>query len=237
MKNAAEVLLLFLLFSVNIAFASGGYTVTPYVTPYPPSTGPIDTSGADTHVSFFQLPLWVQVSCITGAVFAFLALFKGIPLVLGRVEELLDNKNRCAILEYIGSHPGSTITDIALNTHVNYGTARYHLFLLIRERKIVRKNDGNKMYHFKNGGTSPEREEVYGYIRNPRKRELLMTILNEPGISNATLAERFYLDKSSVHRHLRQFLDEKMIERHWDGKNVGYTVTPDVAKMLAEFSA
>ena len=37
-------------------------------------------------------------------------------------------------------------------------------------------------------------------------------------------------------RRLHQFLDEKMIESHWDGKNRGYSVTPDVAKMLAEFS-
>ena len=63
-----------------------------------------------------------------------------------------------------------------------------------------------------------------------------MAILNEPGISNATLAERLHLDKSSVHRHLRQFLEEKMVESRWDGKNVGYTITPEVAKMLAEFS-
>jgi DNA-binding IclR family transcriptional regulator len=62
-----------------------------------------------------------------------------------------------------------------------------------------------------------------------------MAIFNEPGISNATLAERLYLDTSSVHRHLRQFLNEKMIEGHWDGKNVGYIVTPEVAKMLEEY--
>ncbi|ABS55707.1 regulatory protein, ArsR [Methanoregula boonei 6A8] len=236
MKNATKVLLFFLLFSFIIAVASGGYTVTPYVTPYSLSTGPYDASGADAHVSFFQLPLWIQISCITGAVLAFLALFKCIPLVLGRVEELLDNKNRRAILDYVGSHPGCTITDISQNTGLNRGTVKYHLFLLLREQKIVRKNDGNKMYHFKNGGASPERKQEYGYIRNPRKREILMAILNEPGISNATLAERLHLDKSSVHRHLHQFLEEKMIESHWDGKNVGYTVTPEVAKMLAEFS-
>jgi predicted transcriptional regulator len=44
-----------------------------------------------------------------------------------------------------------------------------------------------------------------------------------------------HLDKSSVHWHLHQFLNEKMIEGHWDGKNVGYSVTPEVVKMLAEF--
>ena len=233
MRRSTAALLFFLLFTINIAAVSAGYIVTPY----PPSNGHYDAAGADAKVSFFQLPLWVQLSCISGAVLTFLALFKGIPLVLGRIEELLDNKNRIPVLEYVTSHPGCTITDISLNTNINRGTARYHLFLLLREHKIVRKNDGNKVYHFKNGGTSPKRKQEYGYLRNPRKREILMAILNEPGISNATIAERLHIDKSSVHRHLRQFLDEKMIESHWDGKNVGYTVTPDVAKMLAEFSA
>ena len=93
------------------------------------------------------------------------------------------------------------------------------------------------MYHFKNGGAGPEREQVYGYIRNPRKRQILVTILNEPGISNIAIAEQLHLDKSSVYRHLRQFLDEKMVECRWDGKNMRYSVTLDVEKMLGEFSA
>jgi len=232
MKNATKVLLLFLLFSVIIVSVSGDYTVTPYS----PPTGPYDASGADSNVSFFQLPLWVQASWIIGVVIAGLGAIKFGPLVLGRIEELLNNKNRRTILEYVSSHSGCTIADISLNTHINRGTARYHLFLLLRERKIVRKTDGNKMYHFKNGGTSPERKQVYGYIRNPRKRQILVAIQNEPGISNTALAERLHIDKSSVHRHLRQFQDEEMVESHWDGKNMCYSVTPDVEKMLGEFS-
>ncbi|MFA6363867.1 winged helix-turn-helix transcriptional regulator [Methanoregula sp.] len=232
MKTATKVLPLFLLFSVFIASVSGDYTVTPYS----PPTGPYDASGADANVSFFQLPLWVQASEIIGVVVAGLGANKFGPLVLGRIEELLNNKKRRTILEYVSSHPGCTIADISLNTTINRGTVKFHLFLLLRERKIVRKNDGNKMYHFKNGGASPERKQMYGYIRNPRKREILMVILNEPGISNTTLAERLSLDKSSVHRHLRQFLDEQMVESRWDGKNVGYSVTPEVVKLLAEFS-
>jgi predicted transcriptional regulator len=231
MRWSTAVLLFFLFFTINVTAVSAGYIVTPY----PPSNSHYNAAGADEKVLFFQLPLWIQISCIVGAALGCLALFKCIPLILCRVEKLLNNKNRRAVLEYVSSHPGCTIADISLNTSINRGTVKYHLFLLLRERKIVRKNDGNKMYHFKNGGASPERKQVYGYIRNPRKREILMAIFNEPGISNATLAERLYLDTSSVHRHLRQFLNEKMIEGHWDGKNVGYIVTPEVAKMLEEY--
>lgn len=232
MKNATKIILFFLLFSINIALVSGGYTVAPYS----PPTGPYDASGADANMSFFQLPLWVQASWVIGIVLAGLWAIKFGPLVLGRIEELLDNKNRRAILDYIGSHPGCTIADISLNTHINRGTARYHLFLLLRERKIVRKTDGNRVYLFKNRGIDPEKKQVFGYIQNPEKRQILFVIQNEPGISNTALAERLHLDKSSVHRHLRQFLDEKMVECHWDGKNMCYSVTPDVEKMLGEFS-
>ncbi|MFZ1127818.1 winged helix-turn-helix transcriptional regulator [Methanoregula sp.] len=232
MKNATKVLLLFLLFSVIITLASGAYTVTPYS----PPTGPYDASGADANISFFQLPLWVQASWIIGIVLAGLGAIKFGPLVLGRIEELLNNKNRRAIIDYIGKHPGCTVTDISFNTRINRGTVKYHLFLLLRELKIVRKNDGNKIYHFKNSGICLEKKQVFGYIQNPRKRQILAAIQNEPGISNSSLAERLHLDKSSVHRHLRQFLDEKMVEGHWDGKNVGYSVSPDVAIILAEFS-
>jgi predicted transcriptional regulator len=232
MKNATKVLLLLLLFSINIALVSGGYTVTPYS----PPTGPYDTSGADAHVSFFQLPLWIQASWVIGFLLALFATTKFGPLVLGRIEELLNNKNRRAILEFISNHPGCTIAELSLNTQLNRGTIKYHLFLLLRERKIVRKNDGNKVYHFKNSGICLEKKQVFGYIQNPRKQQILFIIFNEPGISNSSLAERLHLDKSSVHRHLRQFLDEKMVEGHWDGKNICYSVTPEVATILAEFS-
>ena len=81
------------------------------------------------------------------------------------------------------------------------------------------------LHFFKNGGASPKRKQVYGYLRNPRKRQILVAILNEPGISNIALAGQLHLDKSSVYGHLHQFLDEKMVECHWDGKNMCYSVT------------
>ena len=93
---------------------------------------------------------------------------------------LLNNKNRRAIIDYIGKHPGCTVTDISFNTRINRGTVKYHLFLLLRERKIVRKNDGNKIYHFKNSGICLEKKQVFGYIQNPRKRQILAAIQNDP---------------------------------------------------------
>jgi predicted transcriptional regulator len=232
MKPSTKVLLFFLLVTINIAVVSAGYTVTPYS----PPTGPYDATGADANVSFFQLPHWIQISWIIGLLFAFIATIKFGPLVLGRIKNLLKNKNRLAILDYIGDHPGCTITDLSMNTQINRGTVKYHLSLLLIERKIVRINDGNRIYLFKNGGICFEKKHVLGYIQNPTKRQILSVILNEPGISNTAIAEKLELDKSSIYRHLCQFLDEKMVECHWNGKNMCYHVTPDVEKILNESS-
>ncbi len=232
MRRSVIVLLFFLLLTVNIAVVSAGYTVTPYK----PAIGPIDSSGADANVSFFQLPLWIQISCITGSLLTFFAAIKFGPVILGRLGDLLNSKNRRAILDYIGDHPGCTITDLSANTRLNRGTVKYHLFLLVRERNVVRKNDGNRMYLFKNGDIDQEKKQVLGYIQNPAKRQILLVIRNEPGINNTAIAERLQIDKSSVYRHLSQFLDEKMVECHWNGKNRCYHVTSDVEKILDESS-
>jgi len=233
MRHTAIIFLLFLLVLINIHGVSGTYSVVPRSQ----FVGPVDdATGADAHVLFFELPLWIQISCIIGTGCAFFSVVKFGPLILGRIRNILNNKNRTAIFEYIDLHPGCTIADLSANIHINRGTVKYHIYMLMLERKIVQKQDGNKVYLFKNGGNFLEKKQILGYIRNPTKQKILFTIINEPGISNSAIAERLHLDKSSIYRHLQQFLDEKMVECHWNGKNMCYELTPETGKILNEIS-
>jgi predicted transcriptional regulator len=227
-------IILFLLVLINIHSVSGTYSVVPRSQ----FVGPVDdATGADAHVLFFELPLWIQISCIIGTVCAFFSGIKFGPIILGRIRDVLKNRNRGLVFEYIDLHPGCTIADLSANVHINRGTVKYHIYMLMLERKIVQKKDGNKVYLFKNSGNFQEKKQIFGYIRNPAKQKILFTILKEPGISNSVIAERLHLDKSSIYRHLQQFLDEKMVECHWNGKNMCYEVTPEVSKILNNFSS
>ncbi|WP_292345863.1 MULTISPECIES: winged helix-turn-helix transcriptional regulator [unclassified Methanoregula] len=210
------------------ALAGGGYTVEPYS----PPTGPFDSAGSDMTVSFFDLPLWIQLSWAAGALVAGFTVLKFGPVVLARIRNILKNEKRREILEYVGQNPGCTTADIVRDMNLNRGTAKYHIYLLGLESKVTEKKDGKMRYLFRNGGIRPEKKQVYGYIRNPTKREILMTIFREPGISNLQIAERMQLDKSTVHWHLSRFLEERIVDSVWDGRNMNYTVTDDVAEIL-----
>jgi len=231
MKRLSMLLLFFLVFAVDIATVQGGYSVEPFS----PVAGPSDTSGADSTITFFELPLWIQLSWIISSFLAIFGMIKFGPLLIGKIRDIVQNKNRSAILEYIGNNPGCTIADLSKNTGINRGTARYYLCLLLVEQKVVRKKDGKQGYLFANGGKQLGRKRVRGYIMNPAKREILNTILTCPGISNKEIAERLHFDPSTIHWHLQQFLDEEMILSRWDGRNMNYVLLPEVEDILREY--
>lgn len=231
MKHSSAILFYFLVAMVNIAVVQGGYTVEPFS----PVAGPSDTSGADSTITFFELPLWIQISWIISSLLAIFGAIKFGPFLIGKIRNIVQNKNRIAILDYIGNNPGCTIADLSRNTGINRGTARYYLFLLLVEQKVVRKKDGKQGYLFTNGGIHLERKRVYGYIMNPAKREILNTIRTYPGISNKEIAEHLQFDPSTIHWHLQQFLEEKMVASRWDGRNLNYVLFPYVEDILGEY--
>jgi predicted transcriptional regulator len=230
MKSYSIILFLLIVFIANVSPVHAGYTIDPS----PLRNGTIDSLGADTTVSFSELPLWVQLAWIISSLVAIFGAIKLGPVVIGKVREILQNKNQAVILEYIRRNPGCTLSGLSKKTGINPGTIKYHLYILILERKIVRERDGKLSYLFVNGDIPPEKRQVYGHIMNPAKREILDIILNRPGISNKEIAHQLQLDPSTVYWHLQQFLGDKMIASHWDGRSRNYTLLPEVEEILKE---
>ncbi|MEN6443510.1 MAG: winged helix-turn-helix transcriptional regulator, partial [Methanoregula sp.] len=127
------------------------------------------------------------------------------------------------------------IADLSKNTGINRGTARYHLYLLLLERKVVQKKYGKLSYIFANSGRPLEKKRVYGYIMNPTKQKILNLILDQPGISNKEIAERLDLKRNTIHWHLQQFIEEEMVAFRWDGRNRNYIILPEVEAILRKF--
>jgi predicted transcriptional regulator len=228
MKYSLIVLLFLLVITVNIAVAREGYSIDQF----PLQNGTSDVIGADATISFFELPLWVQLVWILSSIIAIFGVIKFGPIIIEKVKVILQNENRAAMLEYIGNNPGCTLADLWKNIGLNRGTARYHLYLLLIERRIFRKTEGKLSYLFINGGTRVARTQMYGYIMNPSKREILETILDKPGICNKEIADCLQTDPSTVHWHLQQLLEEEMVVSHRDGRIVNYILFPDVEVIL-----
>jgi len=228
MKYLQILPLFFLVISCHALAAPGGYIIEPYS----PQPGFTDASGSDGITPFWDLPLWIQICWITSVLVAGFGAIKFGPFIIGKVKTILKNKNRSAMMEYIGSNPGCILADLLKNTKINRGTARYHLYILLIERKVVQKKDGKLSYLFTNSGRPLEKKQVYGYIMNPLKKKILDLILIQPGISNKEIADRLHLKRNSVHWHLRQLLEAEMVVSRWDGRSMNYIILPDIENIM-----
>jgi len=164
---------------------------------------------------------------------AFLGLMKLIPFVLGKIDDLLKNENRHNILNYIHANPGTTIARISEAQQIERGTVKYHLYKLESEGKIVFRRMGKFSRLFRNSGSfSNDEQKVIAHLQNQNSRSILMTILEQPGITNQELAERLGIEKSAIHWHMEKFIGDGLIRFVSDGKFKRYFVIDNASIML-----
>ncbi len=227
-------LLLFLfVFSITAHAENDGYIIEPH---NPRTNELIDTSGADATISFWELPLWIKVAYLSGVILASLGLFKIIPVVLGRIINKLENQNRESIFKYVLDNPGSTIAEISYQQKINRGSAKYHVYKLKSENKIILKKIGKFLRLFQNSGAFTDNEQVIAsHLKDETRRLLLCAILKNPGITNQELANKLDLDKSTVHWHVQQLIKDNIITSEQESKYRKYTINADTEVILLRF--
>ncbi len=232
MRWMGYILFFIFVFSFVANAENGGYTVEPYS----PQKGLIDTSGADATISFWELPLWIQIAYISGIVLASLGLFKIIPIVLGRIKNLLENQSRQGIFKYILNNPGCSIAEISEQEKVNRGSVRYHINKLKFKEKIILKRIGKFSRLFQNSDAFKDNEQkVAAHLKNETSRLLLWAILENPGVTNQELVEKIHLAKSTIHWYTQQFRNDNIIVFKQEGKYRRYFVNTDAEITLLRF--
>ena len=227
------VLIFFLFFFSIAAHAQKGGSTEDSV---PTQNGPIDTSGADATISFWELPLSIQIAYILGIILASLGLFKLIPIVLGRIKNLLENQNRQGIFKYILNNPGCTIAEISDKQEINRGSVKYHINKLKSQEKISFMKMGKFLRLFQNSGAFKDNEQkMAAHLKNEISRLLLWAILENPGITNQELTDKFHLDKSTIHWYIQQFRKDNIVIFEQEGKYKRYFVNADVEVALLRF--
>ena len=217
---------IFLIFSTTALSDDGGYVVRPHVGG---GVG-VDSTGADATITFWDLPLRIQVVYVSGIIMAFLGSFKIFPAIISRIKRFVENQNRQNISKYIIDNPGTTKAEISRNLGINRGTVKYHLHKLESDGKIASMKVGKFTRLFKNSSALKNDEKIIAsHIRGETSRTLLWTILENPGITNQELAEAFRLDKSTVHWHIHKFLAGDMIKFEKEGRYLKYYVKDDAA--------
>lgn len=207
----------------------GDYVVTPAT---PPGEGTVAVDAAAE--SYWDLPLWVRLlsAVDTLLIMGWLAAF--LPPVAGRIENVLDNRNRLRIFSYVERNPGCTPAEITARQNMANGTVKYHVQMLEAEGMIILKRMGKFTRLFKSAGSSDLERVAATYVRNETSRSLLQAIMDHPGITNSSLAEQFQLDKSSIHWHIDRFLRDRLIRFEQDGKFKRYYVSEEAKGVLTK---
>jgi predicted transcriptional regulator len=216
------------------AQADGGYDVMPH----PPSATPNNltkATGADKAVSFWQLPTWVIIFYITAAIIAIIGLFKLLPIIIGKIENLYTNRHRKDIFLYVENNPGCTVREVSKNRKINLGTVKYHIWKLEADRKIVTKKIGKFLRIYRPSDRDDIEIVMLSHIKNKARLPFLAMIMDNPGITNQEIAVRLNLRKSTVSWHANALLRDMIIRSERDGKFIRYYMNVEAEGILSRF--
>jgi DNA-binding transcriptional ArsR family regulator len=78
---------------------------------------------------------------------------------------------------------------------------------------------------------------VFAALADPRRRELLELLASMPGASAGTLAERLPVTRQAVAQHLTVLEESSLVSRRRDGRQVLFSVRPEVLTATADWLA
>ncbi len=198
-------LILFLSLSPSALTDTGGYTVEKHA----PQDGLIDSSGADSTVTFWDIPLWIKMAYISGIVFAFLGSLKIFPMILEGVRRIfrsnaLENKNRFRIYNFIKENPGVYFRELISRLKINKGTAEYHLKMLELAGLIASlQNKGYKRYFLNGSKFSNSDQAVLSALREDTPKRILVALIKKPGLSQGEIANVIGISRPAVIWHMK----------------------------------
>ncbi len=248
-KKWVCISILILFFTTSSAIASDGYSVgTSPISDidtstdgYTVGTSPLPgnlthNSGADGTWSFWQLPLWIQIAYISSGLIGLLALLKISPVVIGKIIDVLGNRNREKVFRHIQTHPGSTARDISREEGMNIGTVKYHVSMLEVARKITTKRIKKFIRIFQNSNTYDDKEKVIlSALAIPAYKLILLSLMDSPGMTNRQISKILEISDSGSYQHLKRLLGDRIIRFERDGGQKKYYVN-DGAKVIIEKS-
>ncbi len=182
-------------------------------------------------VSFFELPLWIQLYVLPGLLFGVVASFLAVASVVRQRKN--ENQNKRSVLSYVSGNPGCTAPELARGRNMNIGTARYHIQRLQDEGRIVLEKIGKYSRIFVNSHTCDDREKlIASHLHSDSSRSIISALMEAPGASNQMLSEKLGMEKSLVYRYMQKLLEDGIVTFEWEGKNKLYYIDTTAKEAL-----
>jgi DNA-binding MarR family transcriptional regulator len=125
--------------------------------------------------------------------------------------QVLKQDTRRNIYDYIASNPGAYFSSIMKNLKLKNGVTSYHLAMLEREGYIKSTIMGLYKRFYVNGASTKE------FPLSKIRREILKTIVDNPGISQTDIASKLGLSNQVVNYHIGILKEANIIKIVKDG--------------------
>jgi len=145
-------------------------------------------------ISFFIILLLIGI----GIVFLVLSIFGYTRL---KSKNILNNKKRQTIVEFINRHPGEHYREIKRQLDMSSGTLRHHLRTLERSNMVSSHREGKYLYYFPYGARKS------GHILTPAQKDIVDIIQKEPGATTQQVAEKLGKTRRAVQHHMNDLSD------------------------------
>ena len=141
-----------------------------------------------------------------------------------------------AVVRHVEACPGANLRQIHRASHVPLSTTARILDQLESEGRVRSEADNAYRRFFPVGKGLHKRERVLlGFISKPRPREILETLLENPGIRHTDLAKSVSLPPPTLTYYLKQIVAEDIVHVRKRGAARHYRVkNPEMLKKALE---
>ena len=143
------------------------------------------------------------------------------------------NSNRQRVYVHIRAHPGIHLRQLCRDLGLAVGDVQYQVGRLEKEGAV--KSSRRGLYrNFYPGGIFREREGlVLSSLAQKTPREVLLRLIESPGLSQEDLAESLGLSPPSVSWQMKRLTRLGLVERQQNGRFAAYRVVGNAAEIAS----
>jgi DNA-binding MarR family transcriptional regulator len=129
---------------------------------------------------------------------------------------------RQKLFSFLCKHPGSSVKAIASGNDISQSTAAWHLRQLMEAGYVSQNRFRRRVTYYPTGLVDPSESELLVLLNNDTAKDLFLTILHSPGLTQRELAKAIGISDQSVQRLVRRMESHDIISRTTDGRYVRY---------------
>lgn len=124
-----------------------------------------------------------------------------------------DSDARAAIASYLAQTPGAHFSKIRDDLSLGTGETQYHLRELVDGAAITRREDGEYTRYFPAGRFSDDEMTLLTALRRKTPRAMIRTLLEQPSLSGAALAESIDMSRATVSKQASRLAEDGILVR------------------------